>query len=944
MPRAGTAQRRRERAGLPPVKPGKVSWVHGTKLAFFSAYKDDYLAAAEGIRVQYPPDGDLEEGQDVADDVDPDEDIDSLSAEVAEERSQYFAKLRGKIGVWYNAQYGGAQKKRRGTKTFKQLFDKTELEPPAPVKSRTLHFYSRHFYAERIKPRVVTRWAALSRLSNPPPLINVRNAVTKEAWLAEMPEFRDEVMAAIEKEHDTAVEAYKIALANDVPSTAEEYSVALNNAAFYLQPFAEAARRQFGMNIAILMCGPIPDRGGRIEVRSVHAGFSNGLVPRIWSDFDRAGFDAAQRSFIAFTHKCFTEDECRARATGERTGEDTVSRPDEDASREEPVAPPQPILPRTSPEVPTAVRTTIGDAGENQPAPTGNTFPPAPTVQPTADPLPPSQTSSSTSLVLRPSAGEDDDLDLLLMNGPLGNWENELGDGDLGFGDGGDYWLGDGYTGPVVGEALSLQIAAMPPGEGFAYMGRLGAMSAEDVEKANACAASRVNAGKPAMEQEEQEETVEETLARLARLTTTTTPLVVADGVEAPALAPSLVNPIQAPVGDAAVDAAQGPVPAPLQVDGVAPSLGDAIQAPVVDTVQGPVPVPLRLVVNGVAPSLVDGIQAPVQGPVPEPPRLVVNGVEAPGESVPRARPKPRPAWGRPPAPDEEHAGGNADHEGAKKDQGDESGNREGEENGGRDEDSVQADKGHAKGVTVWDGVDDSRWPEELKMVFNALKRGRSFGGDEWTFCVEQLIALERAWGFPTKGPLSVPAGTKETRPEEIPGFMQRARKWDKKVPLSSAPGPATEKGTFAARWWKWWQRAQPEGRFLTCGRLVSATVLDEEDLIDVGKMVGRNGMLLYVGALLWWGEAVFEVEEGTGPLLEDWKVAVVDVASVLGLAAEAKRDNDNLNAVVDGGENVGGRGAKRRRDDMGAKAAAASTGPEKENEMPKKRRSKTNA
>jgi hypothetical protein len=39
--------------------------------------------------------GDLDDGQDVADDVDPDEDVDSLAAEEVESRSEYFKKLRG---------------------------------------------------------------------------------------------------------------------------------------------------------------------------------------------------------------------------------------------------------------------------------------------------------------------------------------------------------------------------------------------------------------------------------------------------------------------------------------------------------------------------------------------------------------------------------------------------------------------------------------------------------------------------------------------------------------------------------------------------------------------------------------------------------------------------------------------------------------------------------
>ncbi|KAJ7773604.1 hypothetical protein DFH07DRAFT_952651 [Mycena maculata] len=311
MPRRGTAKRRRERMGLPPVKPGKVAWVHGTKLAFFTAQKDAYYAAVEmkevgefyskmaqvylkkyGYSVDWHED--LKEGQEVADD---------------------------KIGVWYNSQFGGsvARKKAPGT-SFKKLFDKKELDPPAPVKPRVLHWYSRKFYDERIKPRVVACWNAVQRAPKPPPpakplaLIQVRNTVTREAWNAETEPFKQEVLESIREEHEVAKAAYALAVSGEAPSTAEGYNIAINNAAYYLQPFADGIHERFGMNVAIMMCGPVPDRGGRIEVRSVHSGMSNGLVPRVWSDFDRAGFDNAQRSMVEFTHHCFTEAECRARS------------------------------------------------------------------------------------------------------------------------------------------------------------------------------------------------------------------------------------------------------------------------------------------------------------------------------------------------------------------------------------------------------------------------------------------------------------------------------------------------------------------------------------------------------------------------------------------------------------------------------------------------------
>jgi hypothetical protein len=112
MGRKGAAERRRVRLGLPPVKPGKIGWVHGTKLTFFEGFKDQFLAAAEikdtggfysRVAQKYldiygyntPWEGDLEDGQEVADDVDPDEDVNTLPQEVGEERADYYVKLRG---------------------------------------------------------------------------------------------------------------------------------------------------------------------------------------------------------------------------------------------------------------------------------------------------------------------------------------------------------------------------------------------------------------------------------------------------------------------------------------------------------------------------------------------------------------------------------------------------------------------------------------------------------------------------------------------------------------------------------------------------------------------------------------------------------------------------------------------------------------------------------
>jgi hypothetical protein len=93
------------------------------------------------------------------------------------------------------------------------------------VKTRILHYYSHHFYEERIKPRFTRRWAAASLLPNLPAPVALRNTVTKEAWAAETDGFKAEVFAAREAEHQHAMDAYGIAVSAEVPSTAEEYNV-----------------------------------------------------------------------------------------------------------------------------------------------------------------------------------------------------------------------------------------------------------------------------------------------------------------------------------------------------------------------------------------------------------------------------------------------------------------------------------------------------------------------------------------------------------------------------------------------------------------------------------------------------------------------------------------------------------------------------------------------
>ncbi|KAJ7713870.1 hypothetical protein B0H16DRAFT_1809240 [Mycena metata] len=758
-------------------------------------------------RHRFPWEGDLEDEDDVADDVDPDEDVNTLSAEEAEFRADYFSKLRTKIGVWYNSEFKtDLPTKRKKNLPFTKLFNKRELKPPAPVKMRTLHFYSRNFYTERVKPRVATRCQVLWRLPNPPKMITVRTMVTKEAWWAETQEFREEVELALAKEYETARKAYEMAVSGETPTTPEEFSVALNNAGYYIQPFADAIHDRFGMNVVVMLCGPIPDHGGRIEVRSVHSGTTNGLVPRIWSDFDRGGFDIAQRSFVDFTHHCFTDEECRSRALSGNVGaegddegasalgpDDAHPSGNEDKEDAAPIDPAHPSTNTPTPPTPGSDLAVQGVRAPVDPVPTF-TFPDtqAPTFtfpNPQAPTFTFPDTQASTFLDTQassvldtqtPTLTEEEYATLIAQAGGEGQWVNE-GKFDVGSSGGASSeslfdpaaYMENGW---LVGSKEDGGGSGPSDGLRFGHLLELPPLLGPDISGGGGeLAGSNTGAG----------------------------------GVDAAVLTAADPKVADAPpVVD--VDAAGGkgkerPKPKPMYCRALAKSVEEAVlERPEVNP-------------DAEGPLNAEGAKKQVAKDV-----TVTAAEEKDGE--------------------EEVEGGGNDGEGG-----------------------------------VWEEEDMTAWPEELKYAYAGFERGQVWGGEVWKVCVDVLIAVERAQGFRAKGWLSAPTSE---HPVEIPDFMRYAHRWDKPLALSSEIGPTANEGSMADRWWNWWTTVQPASRMQAGGKLKLAERVPVVEWEDLGKMSGRNGVLLYVGALLWWGE-----------------LAVDDVVNALRLAAESTTSAANKSA-----------------------------------------------
>jgi hypothetical protein len=194
----------------------------------------------------------------------------------------------------------------------------------------------------------------------------------------------------------------------------------------------------------------------------------------------------------------------------------------------------------------------------------------------------------------------------------------------------------------------------------------------------------------------------------------------------------------------------------------------------------------------------------------------------------------------------------------------------------------MDGDGGGAKGLEVWAPEGGEQWQEELEKVTTGFIHLREWGGPEWVKCIHTLITLERTWGFPSKGLLMAP-GADAGRLGEIKGFMRYARKWEVIVDLETEViGPRDVEGSFAQCWWGWWRHLQPNAwRNSEDEALMHPESLSAEDWEPIAKTHGYNGMLLFVGCLLWWGDAAAATEDPG--LQEDWAWAVEDVNWMLG-------------------------------------------------------------
>ncbi|KAF7980032.1 hypothetical protein HWV62_40160 [Athelia sp. TMB] len=428
--------------------PGRLPWVRGTKLAFFTAgckdWQDAKIKGQDAVGVFYTnftkkliatygwhfdldnEDKDCPEpSQEVWANI---QNTAGLDQDEIDRRLAYYTSLRKKVRQWWCSYYGkpskeDAKETEMEVKTTLAKISKTL--PKAPRRTRLTQFYGRWYLCSRWNLDYGTlQKAELDRVLNPgeqrlQPL-DVVNKVAKQYWEKEPEEFKKWVEGEREKEHAENVRKYeeKMKALDVIPQAPEDYQRALSNAAAFMQPLCDLTAKKFGGAVTMLVVLPVEN--GEIEMRSVFSGKTNGLIPKTFPEFDPEGFNALQEAYVNFGQHVYSKADRNLRVLQTRVPEGVENEKEEDDGyiREEQAAPlnlfedlvsgpsPSPLppslqpLPSSTSAPPSSVFTPPSPAPlPCVPAPQSSVPAPQPSVpaSPSSTPTPPSSTPTPLS-------------------------------------------------------------------------------------------------------------------------------------------------------------------------------------------------------------------------------------------------------------------------------------------------------------------------------------------------------------------------------------------------------------------------------------------------------------------------------------------------------------------------------------------------------------------
>ncbi len=148
--------------------------------------------------------------------------------------------------------------------------------------------------------------------------------------------------------------------------------------------------------------------------------------------------------------------------------------------------------------------------------------------------------------------------------------------------------------------------------------------------------------------------------------------------------------------------------------------------------------------------------------------------------------------------------------------------------------------------------------------------------GKNYIALVKQWVVLERAntWKNPRSGLMT------HGRPKVVTTWLQNTR-YERKGSEPKLTGESLI--AFTIHFWSWWVNLQPTWRLVTEESQLKSVDNFGDDWESLDKC-GRNGWLLLIASLKWWGEALdSESGDKRQQLHNKWTRVLEDISMMLG-------------------------------------------------------------
>ncbi|RDB25587.1 hypothetical protein Hypma_006940 [Hypsizygus marmoreus] len=224
-------------------------------------------------------------------------------------------------------------------------------------------------------------------------LAAIRIQAMSDLFKALPPDEKEDWNCLAVEDHLLRVAAWEAEISAPLATDPQSFQNCIEGLVQFVQPILDIISDATGWKATLLAGGPEPADGGRLNIISVHSGHTTGTVKMNFGRSEREGYkNSVLPLFGRFLRKCYTVEQCRARALAtpllsleqlDLQGDDATFDRGDDLP---PTPLPAPVLPPTPPLAPVLPPTPTSDASPPSLPPSSSS--PSPPTSPSPSPSP----------------------------------------------------------------------------------------------------------------------------------------------------------------------------------------------------------------------------------------------------------------------------------------------------------------------------------------------------------------------------------------------------------------------------------------------------------------------------------------------------------------------------------------------------------------------------